>query len=221
MKETGGYLARKARRSAYLSTASFSAAILGLLYPGPWSFPLLLIGATSSTFFVRRYRSYKRGLQGENAVTSVLSDLDDEYCLINDLTFPGTYGNIDHVVLGPNGVFLLETKNYQGRMTSERMISDPGRVVKINAMKIRRLIESSKGLERKQIWVDGIVVVANPSMQSREIDSTVPVIKIDELRDYIKNKKTPAPFSLEELKRIAEEILKTMNAERSRALMAK
>ncbi len=40
----------------------------------------------------------------------------DQYRIINDVTIPTEDGTtqIDHVVLGPNGVFVLETKNMSG-----------------------------------------------------------------------------------------------------------
>jgi hypothetical protein len=43
-------------------------------------------------------------------VTQILSALDDNYVLINDAMFSDGYGNIDHIVLAPNGIFVIETK---------------------------------------------------------------------------------------------------------------
>ena len=44
-----------------------------------------------------------------------LSGLSDEYLLLNDVMLPGARGNIDHVLVGPTGVFVFETKNYSGK----------------------------------------------------------------------------------------------------------
>ena len=33
----------------------------------------------------------------------------------NDVNLPGKRGNIDHVVIGPTGIYVIETKNYSGR----------------------------------------------------------------------------------------------------------
>jgi hypothetical protein len=54
----------------------------------------------------------RRGAAGEAAVADVLNDFPDEFHVINDLTTP--FGNVDHVVVGPTGVFLLDTKNWRG-----------------------------------------------------------------------------------------------------------
>jgi hypothetical protein len=53
-----------------------------------------------------------RGAAGEISVATTLSDFPEAFCVINDLTTP--YGNLDHVVVGPTGVFLLDTKNWRG-----------------------------------------------------------------------------------------------------------
>lgn len=42
---------------------------------------------------------------------------DPKYILLNDLTLPDWQGSttqIDHILLSPNGIFVIETKNYKG-----------------------------------------------------------------------------------------------------------
>lgn len=72
-------------------------------------------------YYSRRYRTYRMGAEGETRVTQVLtSELNDDYYLVNDVVYINDRGNkenIDHVVLGPNGVFAIETKNYRGKVT--------------------------------------------------------------------------------------------------------
>jgi len=53
--------------------------------------------------------SYQKGADGENIVGRILAKFPDEFSVINDLTTP--FGNLDHVVVGPTGVFVLDTKN--------------------------------------------------------------------------------------------------------------
>ncbi len=48
---------------------------------------------------------------------TALQELPDDYYVFHDLEFPGF--NIDHVVLGPNGIFLVETKSQKGNITQE------------------------------------------------------------------------------------------------------
>lgn len=57
------------------------------------------------------------GAKAEQAVADALQELPDDYYVFHDLEFPGF--NIDHVVLGPNGIFLVETKSQKGNITQE------------------------------------------------------------------------------------------------------
>ena len=61
------------------------------------------------------YRRTKQGMEGEKRVTQFLkSKFDDSYFLINDVVYVNERGNkenIDHIVLGPNGIFAIETGN--------------------------------------------------------------------------------------------------------------
>src|SRR5205085_377423 len=51
------------------------------------------------------------GLSGERQVGRALaSDLPQDYVLINGLKLPRGAGDIDHLVVGPSGLFVLETK---------------------------------------------------------------------------------------------------------------
>ena len=40
--------------------------------------------------------------------------MPEDYYIFNDVKFPGSRGNLDHVVVGPNGVFVIETKYLAG-----------------------------------------------------------------------------------------------------------
>lgn len=55
------------------------------------------------------------GAKAEVDVADELVKLPDSYHVFHDLTFPGF--NIDHVVLGPTGIFLIETKSQKGTIT--------------------------------------------------------------------------------------------------------
>jgi hypothetical protein len=56
--------------------------------------------------------SMRKGAVGEKSVAHTLSKLPDEFRVVNDLPTPT--GNLDHVVIGPTGVFVVETKNWRG-----------------------------------------------------------------------------------------------------------
>ncbi|WP_456273107.1 NERD domain-containing protein [Bacillus sp. AK031] len=59
-----------------------------------------------------------KGMIGEGWVKFYLRKLDQEkYYILHDILLPGQNGNttqIDHVVVSPYGIFVIETKNYKG-----------------------------------------------------------------------------------------------------------
>ena len=64
---------------------------------------------------IREARVWRRGFEGEKVVAGILeTELSDEYHVFNDVRFPGRTSNIDHIVVGPSGVFVLNTKNWRG-----------------------------------------------------------------------------------------------------------
>ena len=56
------------------------------------------------------------GKAGENKVAGILNSLPREYKVINNVIIPHQKGTsqIDHIVLSPYGIFVIETKNYSG-----------------------------------------------------------------------------------------------------------
>ncbi len=60
-----------------------------------------------------------RGQQGEEEVRGLLSQLPKtEYVVLNDVLLPGYKGTtqIDHVVVSLYGIFVIESKNYSGKI---------------------------------------------------------------------------------------------------------
>jgi hypothetical protein len=60
-------------------------------------------------------RAWKRGAEGEEKLAASLADLDGVRVL-HDRAVRGTTGNIDHLVIAPAGVFVVDAKNYRGRI---------------------------------------------------------------------------------------------------------
>jgi hypothetical protein len=56
--------------------------------------------------------AWGKGAQGERMTADVLARLPDGYVTVHDLPMPGSRANIDHLVLGPTGVFTVESKHY-------------------------------------------------------------------------------------------------------------
>jgi uncharacterized RDD family membrane protein YckC len=64
-------------------------------------------------------RRLEAGRAGEEAVAASLARLFEKgFYLFNNLR-TGTVGDIDHLVVGPTGVFVIETKSHVGRVTQD------------------------------------------------------------------------------------------------------
>ncbi len=60
-----------------------------------------------------------RGKRGENKVKCVIGEtIENEQYVLNDLiiTNAGKTSQIDHIVINPRGIFVIETKNYSGEI---------------------------------------------------------------------------------------------------------
>ena len=62
--------------------------------------------------------SYFKGARGEEIIASELSRLPATWSVFNGVLLPGRR-DIDHVVVGPQGVFVIETKFWKGNITFE------------------------------------------------------------------------------------------------------
>ena len=59
----------------------------------------------------------RRGATGEILVGQMLADFPDDFRVINGLSTP--FGDLDHVVVGPTGVFVLDSKNWRGVVAND------------------------------------------------------------------------------------------------------
>lgn len=72
-----------------------------------------------SSYPLKKFETWQRGAEGEEEVIEILEGLGPRYEVFHDLVLPGETQNIDHVVVGENGIFVLETKNLDGVIKCE------------------------------------------------------------------------------------------------------
>lgn len=61
---------------------------------------------------------WERGATGESVTAAALSGLGDDWHVLHDVAWPGRrFANIDHVVIGPPGVYVVDSKNWSGEIT--------------------------------------------------------------------------------------------------------
>jgi Nuclease-related domain len=61
--------------------------------------------------------AWRRGAAGERRTARLLSHIEDRgWVVLHDLAIPGSPANIDHLLIGPGGVVVIDSKQYRGRL---------------------------------------------------------------------------------------------------------
>jgi Nuclease-related domain len=62
-------------------------------------------------------RVWERGSVGESRLAAALGKIDrEDVIVLHDRAVPRTRGNIDHIVVAPSGVYVVDAKRYRGRV---------------------------------------------------------------------------------------------------------
>jgi len=155
---------------------------------------MLLTGART-IFLPHRIEKWQRGAEGERLTARALKPLESAgWTIRHDLA--GQYGNIDHLVVGTSGVFLLETKNWAGcvRVADGKVIivspedptdewtMDVGSRVRGAAFGTSEAIKSLVG---RGAWVQSVVVIWGRFDQGLIEDSRVVYLHGDRLQNWL------------------------------------
>jgi hypothetical protein len=61
--------------------------------------------------------AWRHGAAGERRTARLLCPLERHgWAVLHDLAVPGSRANLDHLVIGPGGVFAIDSKQYRGRL---------------------------------------------------------------------------------------------------------
>jgi hypothetical protein len=61
--------------------------------------------------------AWRRGAVGERRTARLLDTLERHgWAVLHDLALPGSQVNLDHLVIGPGGVFVIDSKQYRGHL---------------------------------------------------------------------------------------------------------
>jgi hypothetical protein len=62
-------------------------------------------------------RAWRRGAVGERRTARLLGPLERQgWAILHDLAVPRSQANLDHLMIGPGGVFVIDSKQYRGRL---------------------------------------------------------------------------------------------------------
>lgn len=99
--------------SGYLVRAGLPFPLLGVSQVGILFFLVAVAAAILLAWGDRRLGNFLKGAKGEEWVAHELSFLSSEYTVFNGIRLDGKQ-DFDHIVVGPSGVFVVETKNWRG-----------------------------------------------------------------------------------------------------------
>lgn len=158
----------------------------------------------------RLWRSRPRRKRGNSAVAAALSGLPDDYVLLSDLAFPGCRGGIDYFLIGPNGLFAIESRDDSGHVKCEgfewyvdgRRIPSPARRTKHNAAAVRNGL-SALGMKTRPV---AVIVFTDPAVTLKLYETAVPVVRLDELAGLIRNYPAAGAVLPEEVRTIARQV---------------
>ena len=86
----------------------------------------------------RRAEMFERGADGEEATAAALAGLPTGWSTIHDVRWPNRrLANIDHVVIGPGGIFVIDSKNWSGKLAAS------GGVLRQNGRSREKYVASS------------------------------------------------------------------------------
>ena len=156
----------------------------------------------------------QRGAVGEIGVGSILQKFPDNFYVINDLTTP--FGNLDHIVVGPTGVFVIDTKNWRGVVSAD----GKGELL-LNGNPtdkpfIRQFVGRMMGIREKvgliasghEIFYDALFVFTSARVEANwGKTSSVNCIRDDQLYGYIVEKDFGRKLEAREAEQIAQAFL--------------
>lgn len=181
---------------------------------------LIILGLTYlfGNFFGKKIKkndySYGVGSEAEDLTVAKLTTLGEDFKIINDVSKGKNKGNIDHVIIGPTGLFVIETKSNTNNKifyyeNNVRKITDFGqnaiKQVAGNAFWINKLIKNNLGID---IWAQGLVV--RPLKEDNKIEcylnNRVCILDGHEICRYIKESRQR--LNTEEINKISNLLIK-------------
>lgn len=174
--------------------------------------------------------SFIYGALGEQRVVRTLETLSEEYFLINDFTAsfsPAIYNRqendyiksvqIDHILVAPSGIFLIETKNWSEKSLENLSLRSPVQQIRRTSFVLFKLLNSEISnyhllLDRhhwgdRRISIRNLIVLMNT--KPKEEFQHVKILTLKELLGYV-NYFKPI-FSNSETQKIAEFLINVNN----------
>jgi hypothetical protein len=166
-----------------------------------------------------KINNYRKGQEGENKVVeAIISNLDEEWALFRNISLPGRKKNdLDLILVGPPGVWVLEVKNFDGEYKNtgedweyragniwKSPKKSPSRQVQNNALTLSNFLKAD-GIKQ---YVKPIVVWANEGSPLTVENPMVAVWQYNRLPEELGNIWQNQPIEQTQQKRIESKLTK-------------
>lgn len=159
---------------------------------------------------LRESRKEEKGADGERDFVMYLRDLPDTYTVISDLDFADSYGNIDHLIIGPTGVFAIDVKAWKGTVTSDgkgELMSNGKSTDKPQVRYFTRrtmdLKDRIKALTKLEPYIQCVFAFMHTHVDAKwGTTGSVHCIRAEQIVDYITKARVKKPFSPADLARL-------------------
>lgn len=154
---------------------------------------------------IGRVESYFKGARGEEQVAAHLALLPDAYHVFHD--FEAGAFHVDHVVVGPTGVYSVETKNWRGHVTiQDGLLAVDGHLpsrsplaqAAAEAKAVRARIKDAGDPAVTPV----VCFASNTYSAVQDVVENVPVLNLKGLCDWVTSR--PVVFAPDELTRLVQ-----------------
>ena len=210
LRKGGKFTDQQIRKYSNKALLCFAIAVVGVLATRYVQIPLvglittmLAIALFKDNFI--RWGNWSVGKRGELAISDALRTLSNDYIVLNDLMLPDGKGNVDHLVMGPNGLFVIETKNYSTFVecfgddwfVNGKKIRSLSKQAKRNAVAVRENLAAIFSDQGNRLpFVTALLVFVNGKGRFSIKNPTIPVLRSSELAEFITRYNSARPPSI-------------------------
>jgi len=160
---------------------------------------LVMIGLIIVKYGWSKRRIWSKGAKGEKIVAKKLKKLPKKYTAIRDVKIPNLGGDIDHVVVGPTGIYVIETKNYKPtyipdedcwyHTSGRKSPQNPAKQVKLQASKLNDFLVRKLGKKLKKTTINPVISPINHNLIFKKDIKSYEIVFPEDLVSYLSHRR--------------------------------